>query len=262
MAFAQAARSRVIPGAVATVGVSDRVTFLRKTYAHLGGALIAFAALTWAMMTYATEFSLRFTAWSWSGWNFLFVFLLFIGAGVLAQRLAMHETSRGLQYLGLGIEVAAFSFMLQPLLWIVMQKFGGAVVIGKGGVIYPHLSATAASVIGQSVVITLAIFIGLTATVFVTRKDFTFLRGILSVSMFAVIGVIIASLIFGFSLGALFSGFIILLMAGYILHQTSLVMSYFPPTAHVAAALMLFATVAVLFMHVLRVMAILRGGDR
>ena len=32
----------------------------------------------------------------------------------------------------------------------------------------------------------------------------------------------------------------ILLMAGYILYQTSLVMSYFPPTAYVAASLMLF----------------------
>jgi hypothetical protein len=34
MAFAQAARLRPIEGAVATVGVSDRVAFLRKTYAH------------------------------------------------------------------------------------------------------------------------------------------------------------------------------------------------------------------------------------
>jgi FtsH-binding integral membrane protein len=260
MATAQA-HARPIPGAVATLGVSDRVTFLRKTYAHLGGALIVFAVLTWAMMNFATEFSLRFTAWSWSGWNFLIVFLLFIGAGVLAQRLAMHETSKGLQYLGLGIEIVAFSFMLQPLLWIVMQKFGGAIVIGKNGVVYPHLSATAASVIGQSAVITLAIFAGLTATVFLTRKDFSFLRGILSISMFAVIGFIIASLIFGFSIGILFSAFIILLMAGYILYETSLVMNYFPPTAHVAAALMLFATVAVLFTHVLRLMSFLRGND-
>ena len=35
MAFAQSARP--IPGAVATLGVSDRVTFLRKTYGHLAG---------------------------------------------------------------------------------------------------------------------------------------------------------------------------------------------------------------------------------
>ena len=39
----------------------------------------------------------------------------------------------------------------------------------------------------------------------------------------------------------------VLLMAGYILYQTTLVMKYFRPTAYVAAALMLFATVATLF---------------
>ena len=43
MAFAQQL-ARPIQGAVATLGVSDRVAFLRKTYAHLGVALIAFAA--------------------------------------------------------------------------------------------------------------------------------------------------------------------------------------------------------------------------
>ena len=42
MAFAQSARP--IPGAVATLGVSDRVDFLRKTYGLLGVALIGFAA--------------------------------------------------------------------------------------------------------------------------------------------------------------------------------------------------------------------------
>ena len=54
--------------------------------------------------------------------------------------------------------------------------------------------------------------------------------------------------------GAIFSGFVILVMAGYILYQTSLVMSYFPPTADVAAALMLFSTIATLFWYVLRLL--------
>jgi FtsH-binding integral membrane protein len=49
-----------------------------------------------------------------------------------------------------------------------------------------------------------------------------------------------------------FLGFMILMMAGYILMQTSLVMSQFPPTAHVAAALMLFSTVATLFRVILQ----------
>ncbi|MGE0403450.1 MAG: permease, partial [Kofleriaceae bacterium] len=72
------------------------------------------------------------------------------------------------------------------------------------------------------------------------------------------LGVILASMLFGFSLGALFAGLMILLMGGYILYQTSLVMSQFPPTAHVAAALMLFSTVATLFWYVLNFLMSMR----
>ena len=91
----------------------------------------------------------------------------------------------------------------------------------------------------------------MTLTVFLTKKDFSFLRGALVVASFGTLGVIIASIAFGFSLGAVFAGAMILLMAGYILYQTSLVMAHFSPTAHVAASLMLFSAVATLFWYVL-----------
>src|SRR5678816_1333151 len=91
-------------------------------------------------------------------------------------------------------------------------------------------------------------------TVFITKKDFSFLRGVLSAAMWGVLGIILASLLFGFTLGALFCGFVILIMAGYILYQTSLVMSSFPPTHHVAASLMLFSTIATLFWYVLQLL--------
>jgi hypothetical protein len=68
--------------------------------------------------------------------------------------------------------------------------------------------------------------------------------------------------LFGFSLGALFCGAMILLMAGYILYETTLVMSQFPPTAHVAAALMLFSSVATLFLYVLQFLMTLASDRR
>jgi len=74
----------------------------------------------------------------------------------------------------------------------------------------------------------------------------------------AALGLILASAIFGFSLGALFAGAMVLLMAGYILYQTSIVLGTFLPTAHVAAALMLFSTVATLFWYVLQLLMSLR----
>jgi FtsH-binding integral membrane protein len=84
------------------------------------------------------------------------------------------------------------------------------------------------------------------------------LHGILVVLSFAALGVILASMLFGFQLGAVFCGAIIALMAGYILFQTSHVMRDFPPTHHVAAALMLFSTVATLFWYVLQLLMSLR----
>lgn len=257
MAFAQTAVRRPIAGAVATVGVSDRVAFLRKTYGILGGALIAFAVLTAGMMRFATEASLRYAAW-FSGyqgegrpptmWHAVVVGALFIGVCLFAQRLAQSQTSRGVQYLGLSMGIVAYSALLQPLLWGLIFGFGNP-AMREAGVL---LSGQAASILGQAIIVTLAIFVGLTLTVFITRKDFSFLRGALMLGMFAMIGVGLASWAFGFSVGALYFGAGILLMSGYILYQTSAIMSAFPPSAYVAAALMLFATVATLFIYVLQ----------
>jgi FtsH-binding integral membrane protein len=242
MAFA-AASHRPIEGAVATVGVSDRVAFLRKTYAHLGLALIAFAAIAGGMMRFAPELSLRFSAYAFRGWNIVFTLIAFLLVGYAAQRLAQSQTSRGLQYLGLLLGVALYGLLLQPLLWRLLIQFGG-----RG----------AESILTQAIIVTLVIFVGLTLTVFLTKRDFSFLRGVLAISLFAAIGIALTAAIFGFYLGVVFSGFVVLIMAGYVLYETSAVMRDFPPTAHVAAALMLFSTIATMFFHILRIIMSLR----
>ncbi|MEZ4368515.1 MAG: Bax inhibitor-1 family protein [Kofleriaceae bacterium] len=266
MAFAQAQR-RPIAGAVATLGVSERVAFLRRTYAHLGVALIAFAALTAGFMRFGTETSLKFSMWAMRGqWTWIAVIGLFMLVGWGAERLARSEASRGAQYAGLGLMVVAEAVILQPLLWIVMLKFGGkemflveATAAGKGVAVNFSAAGPAMAVIGQAAVITIAIFVGLTATVFITKKDFSFMRGILSILTLGALGVILASAIFGFSLGAVFCGAMVALMGGYILFQTSMIMRDFPPSYHVAAALMLFSTIATLFWYVLQLIMSLKN---
>jgi FtsH-binding integral membrane protein len=226
------------------------VTFLRKTYAHLGVALIAWAALT--ALIFRTEFSAKFALsvlTAGSGWMWIGVLVAFMVVGYIAQRLALSQASRGLQYLGLGLAVTAEAILLQPLIWLVYIKFATSATVDPF------------SLITQAAFITAAIFVGLTLTVFVTKKDFSFMRGALMIASFAALGVILASLIFGFTLGAFFAGVMILLMAGYILYQTSIVMNQFPPQYHVAAALMLFSTIATLFWYVLQLLISLRGND-
>ena len=228
----------------ATLGVSDRRAFLQRTYALLGVALIGLALFTSGMMVFAPETSLALSRWAFGGTlNWLLVLGLFMLVGYGAERLASSSTSRGLQYLGLSVGVIAQGLLLQPLLWLVIAKVG---------------SGSASMLVLQATVITLAIFVGLTLTVFVTKKDFSFLRSILVVASFAAMGVVLASMLFGFHLGALFAGAMVLLMAGYILYQTSSILSQFPPTAYVAAALMLFSTVATLFWYVLQLLLSMR----
>lgn len=263
MAFAQSVR-RPIPGAVATLGVSDRIAFLRKTYAHLGGALVVFAALTGGMLHYAPEFSWRFsTLFGSSMFAMLALILLLVGALFLAQRMVSSNTSRGVQYLGLGLGVAIYAFLFQPLIWTLMLRFSHytpeQTALIREGVMVPVLNGTAMAILTQAIAITLAIFVGLTLVVFISKKDFSFMRGVLVIASFGAFGMILAAIIFGFTLGAFFAGFMILLMAGYILYETSAIMKDFPPTAHIAAAMMLFSTVVTLFWYVLRLLMSLRS---
>jgi uncharacterized protein len=238
--FQARVQERSIPGAVATVGVNERVAFLRRTYAHLAGAIIAFVAVSALLQT--SGFAYKFASWMVGGGtvNMLIVFGLFIGSGFITDRLARSETSAGLQYLGLALGIGAFAIFLSPMLLVARMYVDDPYIIHKAALF------------------TLLIFGGLTATVFITRKDFSFLRGILMVGTLAAFGIIVVSLIFGFHLGTIFSVAMIVLMGGYILYETSLLMAYFRPTQHVAASLMLFSTIATLFLYVLRLLMALR----
>ena len=95
--------------------------------------------------------------------------------------------------------------------------------------------------------------LGLTATAFITRKDFSFLRGVLVVGSFVAFGVIICSMIFQFDLGLIFSGAMVLFAGCSILYTTSNIMHHYRTDQHVAAALALFAGVMLLLWYVLRI---------
>jgi FtsH-binding integral membrane protein len=242
MAFGQAFQNeRPIEGAVATLGVSDRVNFLRKAYSLLGIALIAWAGGSAALFHYAPATSLAWSRWALSG-HWLIVVGLLMVSGMVAQWLAKSNTSRAIQLIGLGVEVAAWTFLLQPILWIGFIKFPGEF----------------GAMLAQGTVATLVIFAGLTATVFITKKDFSFLRGVITIGMFAAMGIIIASMLFGFSLGLVFIGAMIALLSLKILYDTSLLLNYFPPTHYVSASLMLFSTVATLFWYIINLLMSMR----
>jgi hypothetical protein len=107
-------------------------------------------------------------------------------------------------------------------------------------------------VIPSAAIATLGTFTGLTAIVFITRKNFSFMGSTLGVIGIGAMGLIVSSILFGFSLGILFTCAMIVYAAGYVLYTTSKVLHDYRIGQHVAASLALFASVALLFLYILR----------
>lgn len=247
---------RKIAGADATVGVSDRVSFIKKTYVHLLGAILLFAGLLWCFFKIPflyTKFSWPLTEWAVLGprWHWAVVLAAFVGASAMATYFAKHTQSRAVQYLGLGLYVLAESIIFVPLLMIVEAVTAN--IIAKGG--------SDPNIIRDAAFSTVGIFAALSAVVFFMKKDFSFLAGALAIGSAAAMMLVILSLLFGFNLGIVFSIAMVVLAAGYILFQTSQVLAHWETTSHVAAALELFSSIALMFWYIIRIFLSMRGDD-
>ena len=211
--------------------VDSRARFIMRTYNHLFGALALFTLIEVFLfktgLADAIAVSLLGTSYGW-----LLVMGGFMLVGWLASSTAANSRSLPAQYAALAGYVAAESIIFVPLLYVA-ERFAPSTI----------RSAAAVSLLG---------FGGLTAIVFVTRKDFSFLRGVLMWAGIAALLLIVASVIFGFQLGTFFSVAMIAFAGAAILYDTSNVLRNFPEDRYVAASLQLFASVALLFWHVLR----------
>lgn len=214
-----------------------RASFIRKTYAHLFLAVIAFTGLEALLLN--SPVAARMTQTMTSGMSWLVVLGAFMLVSYVAQRWAQSTTSIGVQYLGLSVYVVAEAILFLPLLYVA-ANFGGPQVIPTAGIV------------------TACVFTGLTGTVFLSGKKFSFLGPILAVCGFGALGIIVCSLLFGFSLGMFFTGAMIAVAGGYILYYTSNVLHEYRVDQHVAASLALFAAVALLFWYILRMLMLSR----
>src|SRR5262249_45675832 len=198
---------RPIPDANATVGVSTRSHFIGQPYAHLFGALVAFSGLLYLLLTNETLFSkisLPLCDFAFGPrWHWAVVLGAMMVVSWIADSWAQHAGSRALQYAGLAIYVAAESLIFVPLLVLVALVTHH--IVARGGH-EPHILRDAA-------ITTLAIFGALTASVFITRKDFSWMRSGLMMASGAALALIGLSLAFGFNLGIVFSIGMVLLAA-------------------------------------------------
>ena len=107
--------------------------------------------------------------------------------------------------------------------------------------------------------LTLALFSGLTAVVFFTGKDFSFLRNFIMVGSMIAMGLIVLGILFGFSLGLFFSFAMVALAAASILYQTSNVLNVYNKDQYVAASLGLFASLMLMLWYVMQIMMSFSG---
>lgn len=222
---------------------SERAAFIRRTYLHLAGAVLAFVILEAIIFNLFSAQQLN-TTFLRSPVTMLIVLVAFIGAGSLARWWAYNGTSQAVAYAGLAVYVLLQAIIFVPILHIAIHYVPDPYILP------------------QAAVLTLCVFGGLTAGALVTRQDFSFLGPILCIAGFLMFGVCIAGIIFGFTLGLVYSFFGVALASGFILYDTSNVIHRFRTDQHVAAALELFASLALLFYHILHILIVLSSERR
>ena len=217
---------------VANSPVDARSEFIRRTYTHVAGAVAVFALLIAGLLRIpgVQELAIKMTG----GMNWLIVLGAFMGVSWLANKMAHSGASRSKQYAGLGLYVVAEAVIFLPIMMYATRFHPAA--------------------IQQAALATLALFLGLTFVAFTTKKDFSFLGGILKIGGFIALGLIVSSFFFGgVNLGTWFSVAMIILAAGSILYNTSNIIHHYNTQQYVAASLSLFASVALLVWYLLQI---------
>lgn len=214
---------------VVSLDENSRARFIARAYNHLFGAVIAFILIEVALFKSGIADQMA-TAMLSTNW------LLILGGFVVLSWIARYAAHRALsmpmQYVALAVYVVGQAIIFVPLLYIAEKYAPGA--------------------IASAALVTFLGFVGLSLVAFMTRKDFSFLRGILMWGGIMALVAIVGAVIFGFYLGTFFSVAMVALAGAAILYDTSNIMYHYPEDRYVAAALELFASVALMFWYVLR----------
>ena len=213
---------------VAEASVEDRSEFIWKTYAHVVAAILTFAAVE--VYFFQSGIAVAVAAPMINNW------LLVLGGFMLVSWGASHVAHRlestPAQYAAFAVFIIAEALIFAPLLFIANETAPGVIE-----------SAAGVTVLGS---------VALIATAMITRKDFSFLRGMLVwIGMLALVA-IVGSIIFGFQLGTWFSVAMIGFAGAAVLYDTSNIMHHYPQDRYVAAAMALFASIALMFWYILR----------
>ena len=188
--------------ALSALAQDERITFYKKTYGHVAGGVLLFIIFEYLLLQSDTivQFALSMT----EGFKWLIMLGGFMFITNYAERMALKTTDKSKQYFAYALYILAQAFIFVPMIYIAMYYMDAG-----------------SEILQQAAIVTLALFSGLSAVVFVTKKDFSFLKTGLTIGFFIALGLIVAGVLFGFNMGLWFSVGMCLLAGGSILYQTS-----------------------------------------
>jgi FtsH-binding integral membrane protein len=218
------------PVSVADSPVEVRMEFIRKTYSlFFAGILMALVAGTLTLNS-APVLSASLSVLR----SPILAIVLLFGLSIGAQAVSRME---GLNYAALFGFTAFIGFLFAPILRIY--------------------EANQAGIVTQAALLTSITFGALTAYAFISKKDFSFLGGMLFVGLIALILGGLANVFLFKSLSASYwmAWVTVLVFAGFVLYDTSRIIHRYDAKDYCSAALSLFLDFFNMFMAILRILS-------
>jgi hypothetical protein len=212
-----------------------RVRFLRRVYAHLMGAVAAFVLIEFFLFSTGIAYSITEFIFNGPSYSWLLILGAFAIVSWLASSVAHRAESPGAQYTAYTALIVAESLLFVPLLVFASLQAPGSIT-----------SAALLTVVG---------FTGLTVVALTSGRDFSVLGAYVKWALIVALLLIVGSVVGGFELGTWFSVAMIAVAGCAILYDTSKVLRSYPPDREVAASMQLFASLALLFWYVLRLLS-------
>ncbi|NRA96917.1 MAG: Bax inhibitor-1 family protein [Planctomycetes bacterium] len=229
-----------IQGAITVeqTGAEARREFIRKTYVHFILGLMAFCGVVWAAMSSDAVMGALFRV------N-IFVWLIAMIGLSIGYRWFFASANITTHYVGFGLTIALQGLFTAPLFWLAQNAFPGQ------------------NILRDAFMLTSLGFGGLTGFVLISKKDFSFMGGFLSAATMIVMGILILGMFMGNGDwgGLLMSGAILLLFAGWVLYDTSVIQKHLPLNGYVFGATMLFIDFVVILRQVVFLLMALANND-
>jgi len=212
---------------VAEDSLENRSEFIWKCYAHVVAGILAFVAVE--VYLFQSGIAERIAQPMLGNWLMVLGAFMLVGWG--ASHAAHRVKSTAAQYGAFALFIVAEALIFAPILLVANYKAPGVIDTAAG--------------------ITIMGSVALIATAMITRKDFSFLRGLMVYGGMLVLGFIVVSVLVGYQPGSWFALGMIGFAGAAVLYDTSNIMFHYPKDRYVAAAMALFASIALMFWYVL-----------